>query len=135
MKNKAEIIIAILLLILLIGCSTFGTKSPETLAKEYSAKAQQFEEQGDLVEALKQYKLVLTVDPANQLAQQKRAALEPQLQKLAEEHYKNGVKFYNKGEYGPARKEFLTALRYNPEHANAKAKLTATSKDLGQVKR
>jgi nucleoid-associated protein YgaU len=75
------------------------------------------------------------VDPANQLAQQKRAALEPQLQKLAEEHYRKGIRFYNKGEYGPARKEFLTALRYNPEHANAKAKLTATSKDLGQVKR
>jgi tetratricopeptide (TPR) repeat protein len=134
MKNKAETIGVILLLILLIGCAS-GPKSPETLSKEYTAKAQQYEEQGDLVEALKQYKLVLTVDPENQLAQQKTAALEPQLKKLAEEHYKTGIKFYNKGQYGPARKEFLTALRYNPEHANAKAKLTATSKDLGQVKR
>ncbi len=135
MKNKAGIISVVFLLVLVVGCSTFGTKSPETLAKEYMEKAQQYEKKGDLVEALKQYKLVLTVDPANQLAQQKRAALEPQLQKLADEHYKNGIKFYNKGEYGQARKEFLTALRYNPEHANAKAKLTATSKDLGQVKR
>jgi len=135
MKNKAGIISVVFLLVLVVGCSTFGTKSPETLAKEYMEKAQQHEEKGDLVEALKQYKLVLTVDPANQLAQQKKAALEPQLQKLAEEHYRNGIKFYNKGEYGPARKEFLTALRYNPEHAKAKVKLTATSKDLGQVKR
>jgi len=135
MKNKAGIISIVFLLVLVVGCATFGTKSPETLAKEYTAKAQQYEKKGDLVEALKQYKLVLTVDPANQLAQQKSAALEPQLQKLAEEHYKNGIKFYNMGQYGPARKEFLTALRYNPEHANAKAKLTATSKDLGQVKR
>ena len=135
MKNKAGIISVVFLLVLVVGCATFGTKSPETLAKEYTAKAQQYEKKGDLVEALKQYKLVLTVDPANQLAQQKSAALEPQLQKLAEEHYKNGIKFYNMGQYGPARKEFLTALRYNPEHANAKAKLTATSKDLGQVKR
>lgn len=135
MKNKAGIISVVFLLVLVVGCATFGTKSPETLAKEYTEKAQQYEKKGDLVEALKQYKLVLTVDPANQLAQQKRAMLEPQLQKLAEEHYKNGIKFYNKGEYGPARKEFLTALRYNPEHPKAKAKLTATSKDLGQVKR
>jgi tetratricopeptide (TPR) repeat protein len=135
MKNKAGNISVVFLLVLVVGCSTFGTKSPETLAKEYTEKAQQYEKKGDLVEALKHYKLVLTVDPANQLAQQKRAALEPQLQKLAEEHYRNGIKFYNKGEYAPARKEFLTALRYNPEHANAKAKLTATSKDLGQVKR
>lgn len=135
MKNKAEIISVVLSLVLMIGCSTFGTKSPETLAKEYTAKAQQYEEQGDLVEALKQYKLVLAVDPDNQLAQQKKATLEPQLKNLAEEHYKTGIKFYNKGQYGPARKEFLTALRYNPEHAKAKARLTATSKDLGQVKR
>jgi tetratricopeptide (TPR) repeat protein len=135
MKNKAEIIGVVLLLFLLVGCATVGTKSPETLAKEYTEKAQQHEEQGDLVEALKHYKLVLTVDPENQLAQQKTAALEPQLKDLAEEHYKSGIKFYNKGEYSSARKEFLTALRYNPDHANAKAKLTATSKDLGRVKR
>jgi tetratricopeptide (TPR) repeat protein len=135
MKNKAGIISVVFLVVLVLGCSTFGTKSPETLAKEYTEKAKQYEKKGDLVEALKQYKLVLTVDPANQFAQQKRTMLEPKLQKLAEEHYKNGIKFYNKGEYGPARKEFLTALRYNPEHANAKEKLTATSKDLGKVKR
>ena len=135
MKNKAGIISVVFLVVLVLGCSTFGTKSPETLAKEYTEKAKQYEKKGDLVEALKQYELVLTVDPANQFAQQKRTMLEPKLQKLAEEHYKNGIKFYNKGEYGPARKEFLTALRYNPEHANAKEKLTATSKDLGKVKR
>ena len=71
MKNKAEIISVVLLLLLLVGCATVGTKSPEALAKEYTEKAQQYEEQGDLVEALKQYKLVLTVDPENQPAQQK----------------------------------------------------------------
>ena len=94
MKNKAGIISVVFLLVLVLGCATFGTKSPETLAREYTEKAQQYEKKGDLVEALKQYKLVLTVDPANQLAQQKRAMLEPQLQKLAEEHYKKGIKFY-----------------------------------------
>ena len=93
MKNKADILRIILLLVLLIGCAT-GPKSPETLAKEYTAKAQQYEKQGDLVEALKQYRLVLTVDPANQLAREKTATLEPQLKKLAEEHYKSGIKFY-----------------------------------------
>ena len=71
MKNKAGIISVLFLLVLLAGCAT--TKSPETLAKEYTAKAQQYEKQGDLVEALNQYKLVLTVDPDNQLAQQKKS--------------------------------------------------------------
>ncbi len=135
MKNMSGIISVVLLVLLLAGCALMGTKSPQALAKEYTAKARQFEKQGDLVEALKQYKLVLTVDPDNQLARQKIAALEPQMRKLAEKHYKEGVKFYNRGQYAPARKEFLTALRYNPDHTKAKTRLAGTSKDMEQVKR
>lgn len=135
MKNMSGVISIVLLVLLLAGCAIMGTKSPQALAKEYTAKAQQFEKQGDLVEALKQYKLVLTVDPDNQLARQKIAALEPQMLKLAEKHYREGVKFYNRGQYAPARKEFLTALRYNPDHTKAKTRLAGTSKDMEQVKR
>ncbi len=135
MKNKAVIISVVLLFALLAGCGTLGTKSPQALAKEYTAKAQQSEKQGDLVEALKYYKLVLTADPQNQLARQKTASLEPQMRKLAQKHYNQGLTFYNRGQYGPARKEFLTALRYNPEHKRAKTKLAGTIKDIEQVKR
>jgi tetratricopeptide (TPR) repeat protein len=135
MKKKAGIVSVLLLCVLLAGCASMGTKSPQALAKEYTAKAQQFENQGDLVEALKHYKLVLTVDPDNQPAQGKIAALEPQILELAEKHYKDGLQYYNRGQYGPARQEFLTALRYNPEHTKAKEKLKGTSKDMGQVKR
>ena len=135
MKKSTAIISVVLLIILLAGCASMGRKSPEALAKDYIAKAQQFEKQGDLVEALKQYKLVLTVDPDNQQAQQKIAALEPQMLKLADKHYREGLKYYNRGQYGQARKEFLTALRYNPEHTRAKTRLAGTSKDMAQVKR
>ncbi len=135
MKNKAVIIGAIFLVVLIAGCAQFGTKSPAQLAKEYTAKAKEYEEKGDLVEALKQYKLVLTVEPENKLAQEKSAALEPQLNKLAEEHYQNGLKYYRQGQYPPARKEFLTALRYNPEHMQAKEKLTVARKEIEHVKR
>lgn len=135
MKTKAGIVGIIILLVWAVGCSTFGTKSPKQLADEYTAKAQQYEAQGDLVAALEQYRLVLTVDPENQLAQGKIKTIEPQLDKLAEEHYQAGLKFYRQGQYSPARKEFLTALRYNPDHKEAKDILTATSKELAQVKR
>jgi tetratricopeptide (TPR) repeat protein len=135
MKNKAVIIGLIFLLVLLAGCAQLGTKSPAQLAKEYTAKAKEYEEKGDLVEALKQYKLVLTVDPENKLAHEKRVTLEPQLNKLAEEHYQNGLKYYRQGQYPPARKEFLTALKYNPEHMEAKEKLTAAKKEIEHVKR
>jgi len=135
MKNKACFISVVLLFVLLAGCATTGTKSPQALAEAYTAKAQQSEKQGDLVEALRQYKLVLTVDPENKLAQEKSATLELQLKELAEEHYQIGLKHYRQGRYPPARKEFLTALRYNPEHAEAKDKLTTARKEIEHVQR
>jgi len=138
MKTKAGIVGIIILFLWVGGCATFGTKSPKQLADEYTVKAQQYEEKGDLVAALEQYKLVLTVDPENQLAQEKRKAIEPQLNTLAEEHYQAGLKFYRQGQYIPARKEFLTALRYNPDHKEAKdilTGMTGTRKELEQVKR
>jgi len=135
MTNKAGIIGVVLLLVLVVGCSQLGTKSPAQLSEEYTAKAQKLEAQGDLVEALEQYKLVLTVDPENQLAKEKSTTINQELHNLAEEHYQTGRAFYNKGQYAPARKEFLTALRYYPEHAKAKNKLTATRKVIEPVKR
>jgi len=135
MKNKAIIIGVIALILLIAGCAQFGTKSPTQLAKEYTAKAKAYEEKGDLVEALKQYKLVLTVDPANKLALEKSATIGSRLNKLAEEHYQIGLKHYRQGEYPPARREFLTALRYNPEHMEAKDKLTAARKEIEHVNR
>ena len=135
MKNKVVAIGVIFFIVWMAGCAQFGTKSPAQLSKEYTAKAQEHEKKGDLVEALKQYKLVLTVDPENKLAQEKSATLESQLNKLAEEHYKAGLKYYRQGQYPPARKEFLTALRYNPEHVEAKEKLTAARKEIEHVKR
>ena len=135
MKNKAGIIGIVLLLALAVGCAGIGKKSSAQLAEEYTAKAQNYEAQGNLVEALEQYKLVLTVDSENQLAKEKSTAIEQELHKKAEEHYQIGLKFYNRGQYREARKEFLTALRYNPEHPEAKDKLTAAKKDIEQVTR
>ena len=59
--------------------------------------------------------------------------LNQELHKRAEEHYQIGLKFYSQGQYRDARKEFLTALRHNPDHADAKDKLTATKKEIEHV--
>ena len=129
MKNKAGIIGIVFLLVVAAGCAKLDTgPSDEELGKEYLTKAQEYEARGDQVEALEQYKLVLTVDPENQLAREKSSAIERNLEKLSEEHYQIGLKFYKKGQYGQARKEFLTALRYNPEHEEAKGRLTTSKK-------
>ena len=135
MKNKTGIIGVVLLLCLVIGCSKLKptTKGPPDLAEQYMAKAQAYEAKGDLVAALEQYKLVLTVEPENQLAKTKSEEIGQATLKLAEEHYQTGLGFHKKGEYGKARKEFLTALRYNPEHPKAVEMLTVVSKEMEEV--
>jgi tetratricopeptide (TPR) repeat protein len=134
MNNKVVVIGIIFLIVLTVGCAAVDTKSQAELVKGYLTKAQEYEAQGNLVEASEQYRLVLTVDPENQPAKEKSIAIEQQLRKLAGEHYQVGLKFYKKGQYGQARKEFLTALRYYPEHPEAKKRLTTSKKEIEQVK-
>ncbi len=134
MKTKAGIMGVLLMLAIVAACGKPATKSPQQLANEYTAKAQEYETNGDLVEALEQYKLALTVDPQNQLAIEKSTTIERDLHKMAEERFQAGKVFYTNGQYGEARKEFLTALRYNPEHPEAK-KMLAVQKELEQVDR
>jgi tetratricopeptide (TPR) repeat protein len=135
MKNKTIIIGIVLLLCLVAGCSKLKsiTKRSPDLAKQYTAKAQEYEANGDLVAALEHYKLVLTVEPENQLAKAKSTEIEGEIRKLAEGHYQTGLGFHKKGEYGKARKEFLTALRYNPEHLEAKHMLTRVIGEIEKV--
>ena len=133
MKHVTGLIGVIVVLALAVGCAGMGKKSSAQLAEEYSAKAKAYEEQGNMVAALEQYKLVLTVDPDNQLAKAKSATLGEELNIKADEHYKIGLKYYNQGQYREARKEFLTALRYNPDHVKAKNKLTETKEEIEEV--
>lgn len=134
MKSKTGIIGIVLLITIFLGCGKLGTKSPKQLANQYTAQGQEYEAKGDLVEALEQYKLALTVDPQNQLAMDKSSKIEPKLRELAENHYQTALAYHNKGQYVQANQELLTALRYYPEHPEAKKLLTA-HKELQQINR
>lgn len=134
MKFKTGIIGIVILITIVVGCGKLGVKSPKQLANQYMAQGQEYEAKGDLVEALEQYKLALTVDPQNQLARDKSSKIEPKLRQLAENHYQTGLTYHKKGQYVQANKEFLTALRYYPEHPEAK-KLLAARRELEQVNR
>jgi len=123
MKNKAVMVGFLFLFAVVAGCAQAPTKPSADLPDQYISKAQEFEARGDLVEALEQYKVALTVDPQNQLAKEKASQLESTLGELAEKHYQNGLAFHRKGEYNRARQEFLTTLRYNPDHPEAKKML------------
>ena len=137
MKIKVAIFGIIFLCLLANGC-TVPSKTSETTRKElsakYLAKAGEYESKGDLVEALKQYKLVLTVDPENQMARDKSTKIEQELGRLAEDHYQSGMAHYRKGRYKLARQDFLTALRYDADHQQAEIMLSK-HEELKRVER
>jgi len=103
---------------------TGGRPDPE-LAAQYVRSAQDLERQGDQAAALEQYKLALTADPQNQTAKENSERLTRQLAQLADERYQLGMKYHAQGKYGLARKEFLTALKYQPDHPQASKMLVS----------
>ena len=112
--------LGLLLIILWGGCQTAQTpREKDRQAKAYIEQAQAFENQGNLVEALEQFKLAQTIDPDDAVVTAGITRLEKQLVDLAESHYRAGLRFRDKGKWDLAKKEFLKALRFHPEHKNA----------------
>lgn len=105
------------------GCATFGERPHEVvkddLFEEYLKKARECENKGDLVEALKQYKLAMTLTPANKDVIDGSNRVETALRRLAEKHYQVGIKLDKAGKYARSRKQFLIALRLWPDHPEA----------------
>lgn len=121
MKRHVYLAVTLLLVLSLAGCASMGgtdRPNPE-LSAQYLAKAQELEKQGDLPAAMEKYKLALTADPGNSSAAEGQERLSAQLAKMADERYNLGMKYYNQGKYGLARNEFLTALKYQPDHTSA----------------
>lgn len=136
--NKSECIVSFMVMIALAsGCAPAIKKPPkeivslppeaskEKFVKEYLQRGLEYENREDLVEALKQYKLAMTVNPNNQEARQKRSRLEIELRNLAEKHYEKGHQFQKEGKYGLARRQFLIALRLWPDYPEVVNILTA----------
>jgi tetratricopeptide (TPR) repeat protein len=113
-----------LLVILLLGCqSAQSPRDRDKQANAYIEQAQAYESQGNLVEALEQFKLAQTIAPDDPVANDGVNRLEKQLNELAETHYQAGLRFRDKGKWDLAKREFLKALRYQPEHERAAAML------------
>ena len=134
--KKGHLLI-LLMVASLMGCAPLikqppkeiGEVPPEALKKklvtEYLQGGKRYEQMGDLVTALGQYRRALTVDPLDQVAIESRKRVEKELRSSAEEHYQAGLKFHETGRYGRACHQFLIALRLWPDHADAVKMLTA----------
>jgi tetratricopeptide (TPR) repeat protein len=110
------------------GCATFGERPhvvvKEDLFREYLQKGREREDKGDMVEALKQYKLAMTIDPANKEVIDGSNRVETALRSLAEKHFTAGLELDKAGKYARSRQQFLIALRLWPDYPEAIHMLT-----------
>ena len=115
--------------ILITGCAVPVKEVPRdrmtNLSQGYLQTGIHHEAAGDLVAALRDFKLALTVDPNNQEATIACNRLTTEIRSSAKRHYDTGLTLQRKGQYSLARKEFLTALRLYPDYQEARELLTS----------
>ena len=130
MKTRFSVLVFIVGVWALAGCASiprnpFQAPSAEDFLDHTLLTAAEEERRGDPVEALKQYRIALTVSPDNPQALQGRSRLEKRLTILAEEQYKAGEQLQREGNFAGAREQFLAALRLRPDHPEALRILTS----------
>lgn len=97
----------------------------EKFLEECLQNGREHEDKGDLVGALKQYKLAMTVDPLNERATNSSHRIKRVLRTSAEKHYREGLRLKKAGKYARGRQQFLIALRLWPEFPEVIEALTS----------
>jgi tetratricopeptide (TPR) repeat protein len=127
--KKTGLSILVLVMISLTGCVNFSQlvhdPAEEVFVKDHLRKATENETRGDYLEALKHYKIALTMDSSNPVAAEGRNRVETLLKNSAEESYRRGLEAQKQGRYDEAQREFLTALRLRPDYPEALEKITS----------
>jgi tetratricopeptide (TPR) repeat protein len=108
------------------------------LSEKYRNKAMEYEKDGELGKALQSWEIVASLTPTDGEVTKKIETLKTQMQTVADQHFNKGLSHYQRKSMEAARKEFLTALHYNPNHQEAltymKHKLPGEDYSLYQVK-
>ena len=115
----------ILVATVLFGCTVIEKQLqiPNAAAKGYLSQGRASENAGNWVEAARYYNLALAVDPQNKQITDSLKRVQAKRLKLAEVHYRQGLRYLAQGKYRDGERQFLTALRYWPEHKGARKKL------------
>jgi tetratricopeptide (TPR) repeat protein len=90
-----------------------------TLSERCRAGALECEKTGELHKALFYWKVISNLNPEDERVAGKLAQLKSETENTAELHFKRAIGFFEKKSFNTARKEFLTTLRYNPNHHKA----------------
>ena len=115
----------ILVATVLFGCAIIEKQlqSPNAVANDYLSQGRASEADGNWVEAARYYKQALTIEPQNKQIAESLKRVEAKRLKMAEAHYRKGLGYLTQGKYSDAQRQFLTTLRYWPQHKGALEKL------------
>ena len=138
MKKSINVILMIIILSLFSGWATpldtFGDDSHKVLEKTsektqrnksvfhssyYLKKAKTYKNNDELQLALFFLKIAATLSPDDMEIVGKISALKLTIDNKSNNYFKKGEKFYNQKKFEEARIQFLTVLRYNPNHKDA----------------
>jgi tetratricopeptide (TPR) repeat protein len=103
----------------------------QQLASGHRDRARQLERSGDLRQALDEWKIALTIDPADQAAQDGRRQLQARLERAIAERTTQGREALAKGEHLEARRHFLAVLAMDPAN---QAAFSALQNDVKEIR-
>jgi tetratricopeptide (TPR) repeat protein len=102
----------------------------QQLAAGHRDRARRLERTGDLRQALDEWKIALTIDPADAAAQEGRRQLEARLERTIGERLGQGRDALGKGEHLEARRHFLAVLAMDPANQAAFSALQNEVKEI-----
>ena len=138
MKRLFTIYLLLMVLFFFTGCAGvrefFGditekiaNKNPEKAPEDtkslpyfsYLEKALEYEKNDELQTALFYMQIAGTLNPDSTKIPKKIASLKSTIDYKARQHFTKGVEFCEKRRFKDARRQFLTTLRYSPNHKKA----------------
>lgn len=126
----------VLLILFIIGCSSLGhtTKKPferdpfHATPEKYRKQALKHEKIGELRRALRCWQIVRSFNPDDNEASEKIDTLQTKTRAKAVNHFLKGSQYLHDNEPLAARREFLVALTYNPDHEEALDRIREVTK-------
>ncbi len=91
----------------------------EAFPGKYRIKAVEFERKQELGKALLSWQVVHRFKPEDRESAERIKTLDARIHGEANRHFLLGLDYYGRNSIQAARKEFLTALAYDPEHGQA----------------
>ena len=87
--------------------------------EDCQSRAIDYEKNGEFRKALQSWEIVVSFIPTDETATKRIESLKAQILTMADQHFKKGVSHFQRNSVEAARKEFLIALYYNPNHQEA----------------